>query len=74
MRIFGFGKKRAVQTEQVTVSELREGDTVREGTTISNVVVILPANLNTNHVKVGLSDGTSILAREDETIFRVLAV
>jgi hypothetical protein len=74
MRIFGFGKKQVVQTEQVMVSELQEGDTVREGSAVSTVVVVLPSQLDTNHVKVGLSDGSSILAREDETIFRVLAV
>jgi hypothetical protein len=73
VRIFGFGKKQqSVKTEQVTVADLHEGDTVREGQTVSKVVVVLPANLDTNHVKVGLADGSNFLAREDETVYRVL--
>jgi hypothetical protein len=73
VRIFGLGKKqKSVKTEQVTVADLREGDAVREGQTVSKVVVVLPAHLDTNHVKVGLADGSNFLAREDETVYRVL--
>lgn len=73
MRIFGFGKKQTVKTEQVTIADLRDGDTVREGRIISQVVAILPANLDTDHVTVNLSGNRRFLAREDETVYRVLA-